>query len=304
MLEQFEKLIVVAGCQRSGTTLTGQILGAHPNAFLIDEPDGLYPWFDAYVSGDGEAQRLWNKLIVAADEKYQPDHRRLRGGADGERPFSAAVRYAVLKAPNLTYDFKALAGFDIPVTIVFPVRDPRPVVASMAVLDSIPMVEKQVRLIRARPDIHALFAGEVAMLEDPLVPKHVKRTIFWRIKSTMYRRFLEQGLPTFMFRYEDMVADKAAYCRKIAEHAGIAEHYYLTHHEEVYVGFGPGNTRRSRPVDLRSMEKWKSQLTHEQEADIIATAGSAFHEFGYDEPPKNNAIRVLAQWVRGLVGTR
>ena len=37
-----ERITIVTGCQRSGTTLTGQILGAHPSAFLIDETDELY----------------------------------------------------------------------------------------------------------------------------------------------------------------------------------------------------------------------------------------------------------------------
>lgn len=31
-------IVVIAGSQRSGTTLVGQILGSHPNALLIDEP--------------------------------------------------------------------------------------------------------------------------------------------------------------------------------------------------------------------------------------------------------------------------
>ncbi len=29
--------VIIAGCQRSGTTLTGHIIGAHPNAILIDD---------------------------------------------------------------------------------------------------------------------------------------------------------------------------------------------------------------------------------------------------------------------------
>lgn len=45
MLNQIEKIVVIAGCQRSGTTLVGQVLGAHPKAILIDETDGLYDWF-------------------------------------------------------------------------------------------------------------------------------------------------------------------------------------------------------------------------------------------------------------------
>lgn len=38
-----ERVVAIVGCQRSGTTLTGQIVGAHPQAFLVDEFDGLYP---------------------------------------------------------------------------------------------------------------------------------------------------------------------------------------------------------------------------------------------------------------------
>ena len=34
-------ILIIAGCQRSGTTLTGQILGAHSKTFLVDEFDGF-----------------------------------------------------------------------------------------------------------------------------------------------------------------------------------------------------------------------------------------------------------------------
>ena len=64
------QLIVVAGCQRSGTTLTGQILGAHSQTFLIDEPDGLYDWFDSWMDNADDQDALFIETILKASKKY------------------------------------------------------------------------------------------------------------------------------------------------------------------------------------------------------------------------------------------
>ena len=63
-------IIVIAGCQRSGTTLTGQILGAHSQCFLVDESDGLYPWMESELFSVSSSIELMNTVINKASGKY------------------------------------------------------------------------------------------------------------------------------------------------------------------------------------------------------------------------------------------
>ena len=120
---------MIAGCQRSGTTLTGQIIGAHPKAMLIDEPDGLYNWFKNQDQMSGESGIMFQRLVEKADKKYRPRFKRLRK-KDGK--LKPEIDHLVLKAPNLTYNFVKLSRLKKDVSILYPIRDPRSVVASMA----------------------------------------------------------------------------------------------------------------------------------------------------------------------------
>ena len=45
------KVVFLVGCPRSGATMIGTVLGAHRNAYLIDDPDDVYQWTDAVFSG-------------------------------------------------------------------------------------------------------------------------------------------------------------------------------------------------------------------------------------------------------------
>ena len=80
MIPKARRLVVVVGCQRSGTTLTGQLLGEHSGAVLLDEPDGLYPWFHAMASRRAEADALAAAVLERALTKYRSDDRFVRAG--------------------------------------------------------------------------------------------------------------------------------------------------------------------------------------------------------------------------------
>jgi len=49
-----------------------------------------------------------------------------------------------------------------------------------------------------------------------------------------------------------------------------------------YVGLGPGETDRTRPIDAYSLSKWKELLNPQQEADILDIAGETARSFGYE----------------------
>ena len=62
--------IIILGCQRSGTTLTGNVIGGHPDTFLIDENEGVYDWFNAIAKGKDGDQEVLDSIVQKAAGKY------------------------------------------------------------------------------------------------------------------------------------------------------------------------------------------------------------------------------------------
>lgn len=273
--------VIVVGCQRSGTTLVGQLLGAHPHAVLIDETDNLYSWYAALLASDRGASDRFDTVVEQARRKYSADDPRFVETASGNWSLAPHVSHIVLKAPNLTYDFAAISRLDVPKRVIFPVRDPRAVVASMAKLGHIPMVENQVVLLREHPELANRFADELALIEAADTPVHVKRAIVWRIKSGLWSSFSAESLPVFRFRYEDLVVDPLGHTRMLAEHAGLEPDDAMLEHESCYVGFGPGMTRRERPVDTASFRSWDAWLPPSQQTEVLDVAGDLAIELGF-----------------------
>lgn len=279
MIESIQQIIAVLGCQRSGTTLTGQILGAHPNAVLIDEPDGLYPWFHAAAEGRADAQDLARKMLRVAAEKYSdPRSRFIESGHN--HILDPSIRVLVFKAPNLSYDWQKLSAFPIPIKIAYPVRDPRAVVASMACLSHIDFVGNQRRLIEERPATKAEFQVELQMLADDSLPSWVHHTIIWKVKSGLATKFRQHGLPVHQFRYEDLVHDPKTIIDNLTNYC-FGDGMLLRDTDATYVGFGPGGTDRTRSVDQLSLSAWKTAIIKEKEADILRAASPLAESFNY-----------------------
>ncbi|MEQ9661013.1 MAG: hypothetical protein RLN87_00495, partial [Parasphingopyxis sp.] len=101
--EGIERLVVIVGCQRSGTSLSGEVIGAHPNVLLIDETDGLMRWADALLAGSEEAEALYGPTLARAAEKYRRPKERV-AGRDGVAVPAPGITHLALKAPNLSYN--------------------------------------------------------------------------------------------------------------------------------------------------------------------------------------------------------
>ncbi len=275
-LPSIRRLVAVIGCQRSGTTLVGGLLGAHRNAFLIDEYDGLYEWFAAQAAGDDQADALLADMLARASAKYATPH--ARTGAAGLGP---AISHLVLKAPNLTYAREALARFPVQVSIIYPVRDPRAVVTSMARLSHIDFIGNQLRLLDDHPEMVHSFAEERGRLADATLGATARRATIWRLKSDLARWWGEAGLQVRQFRYEDLVADPSGVLASLERHACLAESRPSARPEDAYVGVGPGGTDRTRAVDRISADGWRAELSPSEESEVFAFAGPAAAKFGY-----------------------
>jgi len=271
-LEGPAHLVIITGCQRSGTSLLGQIIGAHPQALLLDEDEGLMEWANAMLAGEARQHRLYHRLLKASARKYRSPEGRVLPRTLGRAKLHPDVTHVVLKAPNLTYSHAQIARLAQPFSVVHPVRDPRAVVASMAALDIVDIATNQLRLLKAHPRRAAYYEHEIEMLEDEGTPLHVKRAIVWRIKSAAFERFKEVGIDPLVLRYEDMVAHAEDHARRIAAHIGLPYSEAMLNHAEVFQGSGPGRLERGRSIDQASREKWRDSLSAQEQEDILAIA--------------------------------
>ena len=270
--DAIERVIAIVGCQRSGTTLTGQIIGALPQAFLVDEPDGLYPWFHAETRGRDEAASLGGAMIESAKAKY-------RSGEEGRD--CGGVTVLVLKAPNLTYDVDQLARLPAPVSIVYPVRDPRAVVASMGRLGHIDFIGNQLRLLNDRPGMRERFAAECRLIENETQPRWIRQAAIWDVKSSMGPDYRQAGFPVTQFKYEDLVREPDRLISTILKGCHLSESDEARCSHDAYVGHGPGGTDRTRSIDAESLCNWETWLDERQQADVIPIAGASARNFGY-----------------------
>ena len=197
LLGQIKNIVIVAGCQRSGTTLVGNMLGCHRQAFLIDEDEGLYGWVEKCLFSDVQDDILTQNVFAAADHKYKFDHKRIKV-FQGKRKLSPEIDTLVLKGPNLTYHFKELSQLKYNVQIVYPVRDPRAVVTSMDRLNHIDMVGNQIKRIESNAELTEMFSKELKLFQNSNLSKHQRRALVWKIKSGLYSEFQAAGLNCYV----------------------------------------------------------------------------------------------------------
>lgn len=274
------RLIVVVGCQRSGTTLTGQILGAHKNAVMIDEADGLYRWFDELAIERENDIDIASAVLRKCKSKYLLPSKRFSGRGRMTK-MTEAIDTIVLKAPNLTYSFEKLARLPIDTRIIYPVRDPRAVVASMLGLKNIDFAEKQAKLIRKDPVLSQEFETELSYIENNNMEYFVRAANVWKVKSGLVSRFSERGLSVSQFCYEDLVSHPTIVIERLLEFCELLDCPLPMQHESVYKGTGPGGTNRKRAVDGRSQTAWRSSLDEKSATLVMANAEPLASLLGY-----------------------
>ena len=277
-LANIERVIAVVGCQRSGTTLTAQLLGADPTTLLVDEFDGVYPWFHGLMNGraDDETNRT---LVASAATKYRFVHERF---LVGQQPASLAhhVKTLVLKTPNLTFDEAAMRHAPWPITIIYPVRDPRAVVASMTRLASIDFLGNQLRLMEQRPAVKRQYSSDIERMADETEPLWTRQAVLWRVKSGRKDDFERAGLPVYSFRYEDLIGNSKSVVASMLDACGLDRlEQALTAHLS-YVGHGPGGTDRTRSIDSTSLPL-QNAFSDVQKADILRAAEPLASSLGY-----------------------
>jgi hypothetical protein len=257
---------MVVGCQRSGTTLLGQMLGAHPDALLVDEDEGAYRIVDA-IRGQEPVASLLDELLPGAARKYRDDR--------GLGP--ALPKAVVLKAPNATFHADELQRSTLPMRFFFSVRDVREVVNSMLAIP-VPIAANQRKRIVAEPRLAERFRADIGQLDDPALSEAARCAVVWRLKTGLYRDFVGAPMEALLVRYDQLVADPADWMGRLQQHAGLVPSD--VRHHEVMRGTAVGNTRRSRAIDCSSRRLWSEALKERDLEDLRGIAGPLMEELG------------------------
>ncbi|MBD8524876.1 sulfotransferase [Pseudomarimonas arenosa] len=269
-------LVVVTGCQRSGTTLLGQMIGAHPSAFLVDEPD-VYPLLDSILQQSADSEQLLRETVQSVCKQYRNKDR-----CDIDGVLLPTVTHLVFKAPNAVFEyatFRELSASQF--KFVFAVRDARDVVASMARLSHIKMVENQTRWFgKSSAKTQARHEQQFALTQDSSLSLPVRRAHMWAVKTGLFKEFCAPPLNGIRVDYHALVASPSVIRAEVLQYCGLVAEDARDHETE-FLGLGPGFTARQRPVDSSSVARWKHSLSAVDEEQVWNIAAPLMQELGY-----------------------
>ena len=258
-------------------------MGAPENSVLLDESDGIYPWFDLYIQNDPNANKALSSILDKAKDKYKNSTQRIVTDRNNNFVLAPEIHYLVLKAPNLTYRFADVRRLSIPTCVIYGVRDPRSVVASMLKLSHIDFVGNQLALLQKVPDLFKEFWAETTILANQDQQPYINYALLWRIEAGLYQQFVDRDLVTYLCRYEELIAATDATCKKITDTLNIPDADLMISHDSIYSVVALEGTDGERLIDKQTLPTWPSKLSNRQARTILSISQSTLPSLGYAE---------------------
>jgi hypothetical protein len=247
-------LFFIVGCQRSGTTMLESILNAHPDVRVIGE------------EGRASYKYFWKEEDLS----------------------ELSDQWLGLRIPVSTNELEHAIAHGA--RVLFMLRDPRDVVASMHVArsDGEPWIAVQAheeisRTLRNLPD-RAELERHLRQLYDEIDDRGDVRfgAFLWVLKNRYIPLYLRSPLPTKLVRYEVLVSRPEPCLRQICGHLGLDWSERLLEHGKYNVGRW-GGTDKTEPVHERSVEAFRTRLTMEERRKIHTVIQGDMEMLGYVE---------------------
>lgn len=248
-----ERRFLIAGCQRSGTTLLRLALNAHPDISVYDETLGyrLLMGESSEDAAAGETPLTGYKIPRWTDLLPGPTK------GDPDQGFHTTWSY----------------GGE---PIIFIVRDVHDVVASMDSLEisgqswlerfGVPLLKYRLRTF---PELTSEFEWATGLLADDSVGKFAAGALYWRLKNEALLRFQSLGYPVHPLRYESLARAPEPNLRAVLEfldcpwHPAVGAHHTVSHGELDEHGLATGKTDPRRAIDSSTIGSGRRNLPAE-----------------------------------------
>jgi hypothetical protein len=248
------KKIFIIGCQRSGTTLLGMMLGAHPAISTYDEPES-YAMHPCVCSSLCDTCK-WVSRVDAT----QIDHK---------------TPYSLHKVPMWTHNPTEICTNHPESKLIFLSRDPKEVVSSMFCLKmaSGNWIQEQApreiaNMLTKLHQIDPECAEKYTNVYQKLDQEILIGAFCWLLKENFTKYCTD--LPIIRVNYTDLVTDPTKTMHTVTDFLEIDWDESVLQHHMTNFGLKIGHTQGDRSIDTASLQKYQKVLTKSQQKQIEA----------------------------------
>jgi len=250
-INSLPKKFLIAGCQRSGTTLLRLILESHSDISCRDEP-GSYQILSKPISIketlESERHNSWVGFKIP---RYTE-----------QLTFKEIYDY---NTPGIPDPFQNFYAGD---PIIFIVRDVRDVVCSMLELKTpdhswfdvwgVPTVKYWIGNL---PNFRKKFSTEIDLVKKSNFRYYSTGSLFWKYKNASLLKYVEKNFPILKINYENLVNNPEPILRSIISflnlewEENLLKHHTVEHSELSKKGWARGKTDPKKPIRAHSIKQ-------------------------------------------------
>jgi hypothetical protein len=291
--------VFIVGCPRSGTTLLGRIVDAHPNIAVLHESRWIPSWYQNGVGLDPDGCVTEELVSKLTEYKRFPtldlDAQLLEELISTHEPMSYAQFTTALfdlygrrrgkrlvgdKTPRYVRDIPTLHELFPAARFVHIIRDGRDTALSIMAWAN---------------------AGRTVGSFSTYAREPVATTALWWEWQVRLGRDARASLSPRLYRevrYESLVADPGDTCRDRCELLGVAfDDSMLRFHEGKSV-YAPGLDAKKAWLPITSgLRDWRSQMTESELESFEASSGELLEALGYERAmsPSSTAMALASE---------
>ena len=256
-----EAPVFLVGFPRSGTTMTEQILSAHPDIGVSDEQDFLSRMYRALLPAYDPERPLADQVDGASDDQILAARRVYREQADRVLAEKPGATLLIDKNPTSIVVLALLTRVFPGARVIVALRDPRDVCLSCFFQEFIPN------------PTNVYFNDLEKTLE-----------MYSRIMDVWLAQRETLGLPILEWRYEEVTEDFEASVRRLIEFVGRPwDDAVLRFHEDAHRRYvsTPSYEAVASPVHTRARGRWRNYEA--QLAPILPGLAPYVRALGYED---------------------